>query len=417
MRLARDFDWLLLLTVALLCSVGLLLIYSVFHPYENAYDTQNTLYFFKKQLLWIVLGLIALMLGFIIPFRYFETLAFVYYAICLILLIVVLILGGGGRTARWIHLGPVGIQPSEFMKIALLFVWARILSGHSRSPHQLRRLVLVLAFFVLPFLLVLKQPDLGTAIVFFALMLPILYWRGTKGIHILFVLSPIVSGVLILYGEQIAQNYKTLPFGIYIVLIFIIAYRRRAYLLESILLVASNLGVGLVLPGLWGNLKIYQQQRILNFLNPGADKLGAGWQAFQSKIAIGSGGLTGKGYLKGTQKALEFLPAKHTDFVFSVLGEELGYVGNFVVLSLFFLLIYKALTLAQKSKIEFAGTVFIGIAVYFFFQVFINVAMTTGMAPVTGIPLPFLSYGGSSLMVSLFMIGFLLNGSVRWFEY
>jgi rod shape determining protein RodA len=416
MRLARDFDWLLLLTMALLCTVGLLLIYSVFHPHENALDTQNTLYYFKKQLLWIVLGLVALMLGFMIPFRYFETLAFVYYAICLVLLIVVLIFGGG-RTARWIQLGPVGIQPSEFMKIALLFVWARILAGHSRNPHQLRRLALVLAFFTLPFLLVLKQPDLGTAIVFFAMMLPVLYWRGFKGIHILFVLSPIVSGILILYGEQIAQNYKTLPFGIYIVWIFIIAYRRRAFLLESILLVTSNLGVGLILPGVWDKLKIYQQERILNFLNPGADKLGAGWQVFQSKIAIGSGGLTGKGYLKGTQKALEFLPAKHTDFVFSVLGEELGYVGNFAVLMLFFLLIYKALTLAQKAKSEFAGTVCIGIATYFFFQVFINVAMTTGMAPVTGIPLPFLSYGGSSLMVSMFLIGFLLNCSVRWFEY
>jgi rod shape determining protein RodA len=417
MRTARDFDWLLLLAVVLLCSLGLLLIYSVFHPHETASDTAVTLYYFKKQLLWITLGLFALMLGFMIPFWYFETLAIVFYAVCLLMLIAVLILGDGGRAARWISLGPIGIQPSEFTKIGLLFAWARILSGHSRNLHQTRQLVLVLAVFLPPFLLVLKQPDLGTAIVLFAMMLPLLYWRGFKGIHIMFLLSPIISGILILYGEEIAQNHKSLPFGIYIVLVFIIAYRRRDYLMESIALVASNLGVGMILPVLWDHLKLYQQQRILNFLNPGADKLGAGWQVFQSKIAIGSGGLTGKGYLKGTQKALEFLPAKHTDFIFSVLGEELGYVGNFVCLLLYFVVIYKALNMAQKSKSEFAGTVCIGIATYFFFQVFINVAMTTGMAPVTGIPLPFLSYGGSSMVISLFMIGFLLNCSRRWFEY
>ncbi|MFH1755016.1 MAG: rod shape-determining protein RodA, partial [Candidatus Latescibacterota bacterium] len=400
-----------------LCMVGLALIYSVFYSTQEEYATGEGLFFFKKQLLWLLFGIIAMFVGFVVPFRYFETLAYVFYVACVVLLIVVLFVGGGPQARRWIPIGPVSIQPSEFMKIALLFVWARILSGYSKNPQRFHRLLLVLIAFVVPFVLVLKEPDLGTAIMLFVMMLPILYWRGFKGLHILFVLSPIISGILILYGELIAQQFKTLPFGVYIVLILYIAYRRRAFLLESVLLVGANLGVGLILPMLWGNLKVYQQQRVLSFLNPGSDKLGAGWQVFQSKIAIGSGGLTGKGYLEGTQKALEFLPAKHTDFVFSVLGEELGFLGGSIVLALFFVLIVKALILADKSKSEFASTVCVGIAAYFFFQVAINVAMTIGMAPVTGIPLPFLSYGGSSLVVSYFLGGFLLNCSVRWFEY
>jgi rod shape determining protein RodA len=417
MRTARDFDWMITLTVLLLCIIGLSLIYSVYYSTLDDQAGQSKFMFFQKQLLWLLFGIISMLIGFVIPFRYFETLAYVFYIICVLLLVLVLFIGSGHQTRRWIAIGPISIQPSEFMKIALLFVWARILSGYSKNPQRLKRLLLVLATCGIPFLLVLKEPDLGTGIILFVMMLPILYWRGFKGLHVLFILSPIISGILILYGEFIAQQYRTLPFGIYIVLILYVAYRRRAYLFESILLVAANLGVGLILPALWENLKIYQQQRVISFLNPGSDKLGAGWQVFQSKIAIGSGGLTGKGYLEGTQKALEFLPAKHTDFVFSVLGEELGFLGAIVVLGLFFILIVKALLLAEKSRSEFASTACVGIAAYFFFQAAINVAMTVGMAPVTGIPLPFLSYGGSSLVVSYFLSGFLLNCSVRWFEY
>jgi rod shape determining protein RodA len=262
---------------------------------------------------------------------------------------------------------------------------------------------------------VLRQPDLGTALVFVGLLMPIMYWRGFKGTHILFALSPVVSAVLIIYGENVAHN--PWPFGVFIVAIMVIAYLRRSRLIESVTLVAANLGVGLLLPLLWDDLKIYQQKRIINFLDPGADKLGAGWQVYQSKIAIGSGGLAGKGYLEGTQKALEFLPAKHTDFIFSVLGEELGFLGAVVLLLLFSVLIFKALVIAQKVKSEFASTVCVGIAAYLFLQVLVNVAMTIGMAPVTGIPLPFVSYGGSSMLVSCFLVGFLLNCSARWYEY
>jgi rod shape determining protein RodA len=229
------------------------------------------------------------------------------------------------------------------------------------------------------------------------------------------LLSPLVSSVLIIYGENVTHN--PWPFGIFIVLILVVAYMRRAFLVESISLVVANVGIGIFLPALWSHLKPYQQRRVTNFLDPDSDKLGAGWQVIQSKIAIGSGGFDGKGYLEGTQKALEYLPAKHTDFIFSVLGEELGFVGAMGVLVLFSILIIRALMIAQKTKSEFAATLCVGIAAYFAFQVFVNIGMTSGIAPVAGIPLPFVSYGGSSMLVSCFLVGLLLNCAVRWSEY
>lgn len=415
MRGGRDFDTLVLIATGLLCAIGLSLVYSVFHPGQTGSVEGESSIYFSRQLLWMGFGVIALLIGYATPFRYFEALAYVSYFFCLVLLVLVLFIGSGAAE-RWIEIGPVRIQPSEFAKIALLLVWGRVLTGQ-RGYNRPSKILPVLGLLIVPFLLVLKQPDLGTAIVFFVMLLPVLYWRGVKGHLVFYTLSPFVAGLLIIYGEELGTTRNPWPFGIYIVLIFVVAWIRRSNLQENILLVGANLGVGLFLPIVWGNLKAYQQRRLLNFLDPEVDKLSAGWQVFQSKIAIGSGGLTGKGYLEGTQKALEFLPAKHTDFIFSVLGEEMGFAGALFVLFLFAVLIYRALVIAAKAKSEFASTVCLGIAGYFFFQVVTNVAMTVGMAPVTGIPLPFLSYGGSSLVVSCFFVGFLLNCSVRWYEY
>jgi rod shape determining protein RodA len=425
---SRDFDWITLLTAVILCIVGVSMIYSVFQPTETGGNVVDADYFyFKRQMLWMVFAMVAMFVGIALPFRVYETLAPILYALCIILLIAVLVLPGSTGTERWLVLGPIRLQPSEFTKIAVLFLWARLLSGHRGDPKHFKSVLSVLAVFIIPFLLVLKQPDLGTAIVFFALLLPVLYWRGVKGIHILYILTPLVTAFLVVYGDyQHEMSGATAsgegggsawPIGVFIVFIFVVAYLRRSHIAESIALVVANLGVALVTPLLWGDLKPYQQKRIIFFLEPGRDHLGSGWQVIQSKIAIGSGGLGGKGYLAGTQKALEFLPAKHTDFIFSVLGEELGFVGAAVVLFLFAVLIVRALGIAQKCKSQFASTVCVGIASYFFLQVLVNVAMTMGMAPVTGIPLPFISYGGSSLVASCFLIGFLLNCSARWSEY
>jgi rod shape determining protein RodA len=407
MRTKGDFDWLIFICAAILMIVGLGLIYSVFHPQLAAETSNSGNPYFVRQLIWALLGLTAMLIGFAVPFRYYESLAYVGYALCVFLLIVVLFIGRGEGSQRWISLGP--------MKIAMVFAWARVLSGQRGGADRAKKVLLAMGLSAVPFLLVLKQPDLGTAIMIAVIALPVLYWRGVRGYRILYFISPVVATLLIVYGEKITGN--PWPFGVYIVLVIAVAYLKRSDLRASIALVASNLGIGVLLPVAWGHLKGYQQERIISFLDPGSNRLDEGWQVFQSKIAIGSGGLAGKGFLFGSQKALEFLPAKHTDFIFSVLGEEEGFIGALFVLVLFGVLIVRALFLANKAKSEFTSTVCIGIAAYFFFQAFINVAMTTGMAPVTGIPLPFLSYGGSSLVVSFFAVGLLLNCSVRWYEY
>lgn len=415
MRIKGDLDGLMFICVAVLIAIGLALIYSVFHAQQTDEGEAVKNVFFLRQLLWVALGLVALTVGAAVPFRHFETLAYVIYVGCVALLILVLFIGSGDQAQRWISLGPVKIQPSEFMKVAMLFVWARVLSGQRGPLDRSKKVFIALALSAGPFLLVLRQPDLGTAIVMSLVLLPVLYWRGVAGYRILYFMSPVAATLLILYGEKISGN--PWPFGVYIVAIFVVAYLKREDLRGSIGLVVSNLGIGVALPVVWAHLKPYQQDRIISFLDPASNRLDEGWQVFQSKIAIGSGGLLGKGFLLGSQKALEFLPAKHTDFIFSVLGEEQGFIGAVLVLILFGVLIIRALFLANKAKSEFTSTVCIGIAAYFFFQVFVNIAMTTGMAPVTGIPLPFLSYGGSSLIVSCFCAGLLLNCSMRWFEY
>jgi len=413
MRLARDFDFVVLLCVGILILIGLSIVYSVSHTGDTTEWVRGS--YFARQLLWAGCGLVVMLVAILTPFRVFESLAFAVYAACLVLLAVVLILPARGETQRWLLIGPMALQPSEFTKVAVILVWARILSSHRANPNLPHTLIPVLILFLVPFALVLKQPDLGTAMVFVGILLPVLYWRGFRGLHILFLLSPLVSSVLIIYGEDVTSN--PWPFGIFIVVILLAAYLRRAYLLESVSLVVANLGIGLFLPAFWNHLKPYQQRRVTNFLDPDSDKLGAGWQVIQSKIAIGSGGVGGKGYLEGTQKALEYLPAKHTDFIFSVLGEELGFVGAMAILFVFGVLITRAMIAAQKMKSEFAATLCVGISAYFAFQLFVSIGMTTGIAPVAGIPLPFISYGGSSMLVSCFLTGLLLNCTARWSEY
>ncbi len=415
MRAGRDFDWVIVMVAGLLSMIGLAVVYSVSQSVGEVSAVAMHGTHFARQLLWLGVGALTMLIAFAVPFRMFESLAFTSYAVCLIMLVVVLMLPARGETQRWFIVGPLAIQPSEFTKVAVVLVWARVLSTHRADPNKMRTLIPIFFLFAVPFLLVLKQPDLGTAMVFAGILLPVLFWRGFRGLHILFLLSPLVSSVLIIYGENVTHN--PWPFGIFIVLILIVAYLRRAFLVESISLVVANVGIGLFLPALWNHLKPYQQRRVTNFLDPDSDKLGAGWQVIQSKIAIGSGGFDGKGYLEGTQKALEYLPAKHTDFIFSVLGEELGFVGALGVLVLFAILITRALMIAQKTKSEFASTLCVGIAAYFAFQVFVNIGMTAGIAPVAGIPLPFVSYGGSSMLVSCFLVGLLLNCAVRWSEY
>ena len=419
-RIFRNFDWMLLIPVLMLIGFGLLTLYSVGHVPEELKESVHSAEsrFFYRQLIWAAVGIAALFGAMLIPFRYYESAAVLFYAVGIILLLVVLFQSPAKGTARWIVLGGFNLQPSEFMKVALICMLARFLAEKKSNPNSIRVILLSLAIVALPTLLVMKQPDLGTALVFPALLLPVLYWRGLdEGIIMLF-LTPVVSAFLTILSERgLWQNRYPFPLLVFFMLVLVIAYRRRRYIFQSTLLVVLNLGVMLSVPTVWNKLQIYQQKRILDFMRPESDILGSGWQVYQSKVAIGSGGFFGKQYLQGTQKLLAFLPERHSDFIYSVLAEELGFIGAFSVLLLFVVLILKGLYLATQVKNRFASIAAVGISSYFAFHVIVNIGMTIGLAPVTGLPLPFMSYGGSSMLVSCFLVGMLMNFSMRFYEY
>ncbi|MFO7560755.1 MAG: rod shape-determining protein RodA [Desulfobacterales bacterium] len=361
-RLIQYFDWWLIGLTLILGAVGLVLIYSA----VMAGDTilQKTLY--GKQMVWFGIGLTAMVISFIFNYRLFDQWGGGIYIISIVLLVLVLVYGkhvAGAR--RWLVMGPLTIQPSELMKISVIIVLAKYYSKRaSIQGFTLKELFMPMLLVIIPFLLIVKQPDLGTAM------------------------------LIVLIAASITVYVKI---------------ERRS--------MAMLIGSGAILVSLaWlFFLKGYQKQRILTFFNPDRDPLGAGYHIIQSKIAIGSGMVFGKGFLKGTQNALSFLPEQHTDFILSVLAEEWGFAGTGFVLFLYMLLLVWGLSIAHGCRDTFGTILSVGVTAMLFWQIFINIGMVMGLMPVVGVPLPLISYGGSSVVTSLIGIGILMNVSMRRF--
>ena len=360
-RLLQYFDWGLFGLAILIGCLGLFILYSAVAA-ETPHPQKIIFY---KQLIWFAIALAAMIVSFSFNYKLLDRWGQVVYIICILMLIWLLLFGkyvGGSR--RWLILGPVSLQPSELAKIAIMIVLARYYSKDSNTRgFTLKELIRPAILTLIPFFLIVKQPDLGTA------------------------------GLLLLIAFSIT--------------IFVKIERR-----SLIFLIVSCAGV---VPLVWFFLKAYQKRRILTFLDPDRDPLGAGYHIIQSKIAIGSGMISGKGFLKGTQNALSFLPEEHTDFIFSVLAEEWGFVGSAIVILLFLMLILWGLNIAQSCREPFGTILAVGITSMFFWQAFINIAMTVGLMPVVGVPLPFISYGGSSVLTTAIGIGLLMNISMRRF--
>jgi rod shape determining protein RodA len=357
-RLLIHFDWTLLGIVLVIASIGILNLYSATAKMEMA---GTPLYL--KQIFWVLMGLAVMVTIAFIEYRFYSDFAYIVYTTALFLLIVVL--GYGMITSgaqRWVKIGSLSFQPSEFVKISLILALAKFF----RQPPQpkgylLKQLPLPLLLLFVPMGLILKQPDLGTAIILLLVFFSILIFVKIRW---------------------------------------------------SSLLTIGLAGVAAV-PLLWGFLKEYQKKRILTFFNPDLDPLGAGYHLIQSKIAVGSGGILGKGFMKGTQCKLGFLPEQQTDFIFSALGEEWGMVGSLFVIGLYLALILWGLRIAVQAKDRFGAIVAFGVVAMLFWHVFINIGMVLGMMPVVGIPLPLLSYGGSFIISTLIGVGLLLNVSMR----
>lgn len=392
-------DILVIISVAGLLIMGFLALYS--SSYSIHQQSANGLIYFKSQLIWFFIGLIVLGAILLIPPRVFYEYSYGIYFITLILLVTVLFVNSGGNGARrWINLGFIGFQPSELAKIAILLAIARYLSNDNLNLNNFKDFFSATLFFIPPFLLVLKQPDLGTALVFLVLVLPIFYWAGLKGGNVFLFIAPLIV---------LAASFNFYLFLITMLIIVGYLYYAKRSLITGTAVFLINIFVGLITPVLWNNLRDYQQQRIKIFLNPEADPLGAGYQIIQSKVAIGAGGLLGKGFLNGTQTQLRFLPEQHTDFIFAVIGEEFGFLGVFIGLLLFAILLVNAIRIANMQKSKFNSIVAIGIVTLIGFHMIVNIGMTIGLLPVTGLPLPFISYGGSAMVLNLSLVGLLLN--------
>lgn len=372
----------------------ILLIYGEFILYsasiQKAGDQIIVNDYYIKQLIWIILGLGFFFIILHIPKVIFDLLIVPFNIFIFLLLIIVLLLPSIKGVHRWISLGSVNIQPSEFAKLGVILLLAKIFSTKIISHPKI---ILYGFIIILPIvLLVLKQPDLGSALVFFAILFPMMYFANISLFTLFIIITPVVSMVV---------GFNIMYWIIFDILLLLVLIIKKVSLLFAGIILVGNAFISLVTPFLWLNLHEYQRNRILTFINPKFDVLGSGYQIIQSKIAVGSGGFWGKGFLHGTQKNLNFLPEQHADFIFSVLGEELGFMGCLFLILLYIALIWGIVKILKKIRIFDRKLIVTGILSYFVFQIFVNIGMNIGIIPVVGIPLPFISYGGSSMLVNM----------------
>lgn len=390
------FDFELLFPVIILFIAGLAAIYS--STINNPAAQGN----FQKQLVLGVFALIVFFVTYSLPTKLFKVAAVPGYILSLLLLVVVLVIGkkvSGSRS--WISIGFLGFQPSELAKITTIFSMALFLTKSNINIDSLKDLLFALAIGLIPVMLILLEPDMGTAMVFLGMIITLIFWKGISSFGLFVVLSPVFVALASLFG--IAYFLASLAIIIVVLLIF----KKNIFFSGSIF--ALNLAAGFFTDYVYKALSPHQQKRIQAFMDPMSDPLGSGYNSIQAKVAIGSGGLTGKGFLSGNQTQLQFIPEQWTDFVYCVIGEEFGFIGSIIILGLFFYLFTRILKIAYSSKDEFLSLVAIGILSVYFVHFAINLGMVVGIMPVIGIPLPFVSYGGSSLLVNMFMLGIVAN--------
>ncbi|MEN6566600.1 MAG: rod shape-determining protein RodA [Veillonellales bacterium] len=358
-RLLRNLDYVTIVMAGLLILISLVIIGSATHvnaPSEDRY------WYVQRQGIFAVVNIFIIFVMLHFDYRSLGRVANILYGINLVMLLAVMLVGQSALGAqRWIQLGPISIQPSEFSKLIMIISLANLLDKRAGKLNSFREIIPVFLYVGVPFLLVLKQPDLGTSLVFLAILFGMIFIAGISTRHL-----------MIIFGAGIA-----------------------------------------VMPIFWHFLKDYQKKRLTVFIDPNVDPLGSGYHIIQSKIAIGSGMLFGKGLFGGTQSQLNFLPENHTDFIFAVIGEELGFVGAVLILLIYFVLLYRGIKIAGLARDNFGTLLATGITSMLTFHVLVNVGMTAGIMPVTGIPLPLMSYGVSALTTNMISIGILLNIYMR----
>ena len=395
-------DWLFLGITLALMVCGVSLVYSA--------TANNDVVFYEsfwfKQILYFFCGsLIAAGITFL-KLDWLKRMTVPLYVISLLLLCVVLSSAGDVTkgAGRWIDLRVFKLQPSEFAKIAYLLTVSYWLSRHPVSLFKIKTFVVPFFLFIVPFALVLKQPDLSTALVFIAVTYVAFFFAGLTLTDMFLLASPVLS---VLFSHSQAVAFQIL-WGLLICAVVFALVRRRLPKFLTIFFLAANILAGYASSMVWNMLEPHQQKRVNTFLDPMSDPLGDGYQVLQSLTAIGSGGLTGKGFGQGTQTNLAFLPEEHTDFIFSVLGEQFGFAGCLVILVLYTLFLWRASSTCKMFADPFITLITMGACTIFLFHIVVNIAMTIGLMPVTGLPLPFLSYGGSFAVTCMVLVGGIL---------
>lgn len=358
-RLLKNLDFTIVIVTALIIVISLIIIGSATHintPGEERY------WYVERQGLFALFGAVIIFITLNFDYKVLRRYGNILYIINLIMLLAVMFVGTSALGAqRWIQIGPINLQPSEFSKLIMIISLANMLDKRVGQLNTFKEIIPVFIYVGVPFLLVMKQPDLGTSLVFIAILFGMIFIAGIS-----------IKHLMMIFGAGAA-----------------------------------------FMPIFWHFLKDYQKKRLTVFIDPNVDPLGSGYHIIQSKIAIGSGMLFGKGLFEGTQSQLNFLPENHTDFIFAVIGEELGFIGATFVLLLYFILLYRGVKVASSAKDNFGALLAAGITSMLTFHVLVNVGMTAGIMPVTGIPLPLMSYGVSSLTTNLASIGILLNIYMR----
>ncbi|MCX7984506.1 MAG: rod shape-determining protein RodA [Bacteroidetes bacterium] len=397
------FDYKTFLLSCALVLVGLASIYSATYDVNNAAN-------FYKQVQWATLGFVCMIILSLLPLSFLRRSAFFLYGATIVVLCVVLFLGSTIKGSKsWFGIGGFGIQPSEFAKVTTILAFAAYLAKPNVSIERGKHSIVAISIFILPMILILAQPDLGTTVVFAGVLLPLLYWTGAST----FVVVSIISIAFVALGALLGISY----FFIALFVSGLLLYATHSNRFPLIVMLGVLLVVGVSIQTVYERLPAYQQKRIATFLNPDLDPLGASYNVTQSKIAIGSGGLLGKGYLQGTQTQLNYIPEQWTDFIFCVPGEEFGFIGSSIVLLLFLTLLLRGLKIASMSKNFFSSVAALGFTAVIFLHVIVNIGMSVGLMPVIGIPLPFLSYGGSALLADMMMVGLLMNFYAHRKEY
>lgn len=380
----------------ILIIMGIIAIYSsmTFRIGEEIHTSNEYL----RQITWGVIALAFFVIILLIPYPLFDLLILPSYIASLLLLIIVLSMPEIKGATRWILIGPLQIQPAEFAKLTTILLLAKAVSKPYITDLQiiLRSLIIGLP----PIFLLILQPDLGSTIIFGAILLAVMAFSDLSEYWLLLTISPIFAVIASFY----------LPaFIIFILLLLFILYKMNLSWIALGFTAVINVFIFFFVPFLWNSLKFYQQNRILTFLDPSRDPLGAGYQAIQSRIAIGSGMLHGKGFLEGTQKNLDFLPERHTDFIFSVIAEEFGFIGSMVLLVTLYFFIFRLIRSLKAITDKEQKLAIAGIIALFASQISVNVAITLGIFPTTGLPLPFISYGGSSLVVCTVAVAIIMK--------